>query len=346
MWNNLQLNNSNISSARSVVAPVIGEWKISEDEDGNSVGEVSIRTNDLMAHSIFHPLRRIMLAYSSSYGIVATRISINNGNRFALHEYDVLEGVLEDVSYIILNIKKVLIKTINSNENEKQDFFFMTLESSNNEVKAGEFVSSQSNAEVVNKDFVICHLDFESSIKIEILVVKGYGYVSEEDNRYKYSSSLNEGFLFVGTIFSSVLSVSGKIKENSGGENKYDILDLQIVTDGREHPKEMFEAAVVFYLKQLEGLVYKEEDINNGTGNSNNSFINSSIDILNLETRSVNALKKSGIMTVGMLVGHTPAQLLVGNSAFGKKSLQDVRDKLLKYDLCLKDDEEYLTQKV
>ncbi|OED45366.1 hypothetical protein AB836_02040 [Rickettsiales bacterium (ex Bugula neritina AB1)] len=334
MYNDLK--NNNISSSRSIISPSLGEWEIVENDEGNLVGNVSISMNELMAHSVLHPLRRIALAYKSSYGVVSARISINN-SRFALHEYDVLEGVVEDVSYIILNIKKLLIKNSENQEVEDPDFFFMTLDSSDREVKAGDFTSSQSNIEIVNKDLVICHLDFEASIKIEVLVVRGYGYVSEEENRYKYQNSLNEGFLFIGTIFSSVLSVSGRVEENTGAANKHDILHLNIVTDGRESPKNVFEESIKFYIKQLEGFVYEEEELNK-TQDDSNVFMDNSIDILNLETRSINALKKTGILTIGALTQQTPAELLAGNTAFGKKSLQDVRVKLLKYDLYLKGD--------
>lgn len=316
-----------------IFKPIVGEWIIETDCENNIIGHVDIKLTPLMGLSLLHPLRRIMLGFSSSYGVVA--IKVTNNNESPLHIFASITGVLEDMPYIHANIKKIKLKITKINE-EIQDlnYLFLTLSSDKpGTVYAKDILIDPINGyeiEIINPNQEICNLDIGSDFKIEMLFRKGMGYASEEMNQKYLSkyllSSLREGWFYVGTQFSSgVISFIGNVVEMTGGTVAYDLLKITIKTDGRIDPETAFYNSFEILHEQIPFYFEKK---NNCVNNSNNDELsnekyNVSLKTLGLQPGTVNQLERNGIYTLKDLLQHNPISLKLLRG-FGNTRLADV----------------------
>jgi DNA-directed RNA polymerase subunit alpha len=342
------LNPEDNMSGSDLFKPIIGEWSINTNAFNQLEGDVCIKCFPLMGYTLLHPLRRVVLGFSSAYGLAAVKIT--NNNESPLHIFGSITGIVEDVPYIHANIKAIKIKVIKSEiEQEVSDlsYFFLTLNTNKagpvyaRDIKIDLDENSETKIEIVNPDHVICNLDVGSNLKIEMLFRRGFGYASEEENQKQLSkllpSALREGWFYVGTQFSKgVVSFVGKVTEMTGGSIAYDLLEIKIITDGRIQPQEALHEA----FKILHGQIpfsFSDNDNNNKEGDNRDSEgQDTPLKNIHLQPGTLNQLERNGVFTLKDLLKHT-GQSLKSLRGFGSTRLQDVIETLGKLNLYLQD---------
>lgn len=343
------IDSSLLMSATEIFAPIIGEWQTKIDEVNNIIGDIDIKCFPLMGNTLFTPLRRIILGFSSAYGVAA--IKITNNNESPLHIFAPIMGIAEDLPYIHANIKNIKIKVSFENDDNEHilKYFFLTLTTNKpgpvyaRDIKIDTEENSDMKIEIINPDHIICNLDVGSNLKIEILFRQGFSYASEDDNQKYLSkflpSSLREGWFYVGTQFSNgVLSCVGEVTEVTGGSIPYDLLQLKIVTDGRVLPHDALENAFRILHEQIPSECCTEST--NGSKNSANANEETSQDTLlsniGLQPGTLNQLERNGITTLHDLLKQNPQSLKILRG-FGNTRLNDVVKILNSLGLSLKD---------
>ncbi|OJU34019.1 MAG: DNA-directed RNA polymerase subunit alpha [Bacteroidales bacterium 45-6] len=276
--------------------------------------------------TIGNALRRILL--SSLEGFAITSIKIDGVE----HEFATIPGVVEDVTNIILNLKKVRFKQIVEEiENEK-----VTIAISGREIfHAGDIGGSLSGFEVLNPELVICHLDTSAAFQIELTINKGRGYLPAEENT---TSTDDVNVIAIDSIYTPIRNVKYSI-ENYRVEQKtdYEKLVLEITTDGSIHPKEALKEAAKILIHHF--MLFSDEKIlieqTETEGNEEfdeevlhmRQLLKTKLVDMNLSVRALNCLKAADVETLGELVQYNKNDLLKFRN-FGKKSLTEL-DELL-----------------
>ncbi len=273
-------------------------------------------------YTLGNAFRRVLLSSIPGYAITEVRIE------GAPHEFTSLPGVMEDVTDIILNLKGVRFKLSGDGP-----FYFKLEKKGPAEVRAGDIQVPSEIGQIVNPEHYIATLSQDGVLKMEITVEKGRGYVPAE-----YSKNNEIGTILVDGIFSPITRVNFTVGQARVGKSSdYDSLVLEIWTDGTIDPKEAFMQAVKILIDQL--VVFVGEDIFTTEKPKKEpisicNYLNMTVEELELSGRALNCLKSAGINYVGELVQKTEAELLKIRS-FGKKSLDEIVEKLSQYNLSL-----------
>ena len=276
--------------------------------------------------TVGNALRRILLSSLEGFAITSIRI---DGVK---HEFSTIPGVIEDVTNVILNLKKVRFKqVVEEIENEK-----VTITVSGTEVfKAGDIGKSLTGFEVLNPDLVICHLDSSASFQIDITINKGRGYVPADENR---NPADDVNVSPIDSIYTPIRNVKYAV-ENFRVEQKtdYEKLILEITTDGSIHPKEALKEAAKILIYHF--MLFSDEKItletNDADGNEEfdeevlhmRQLLKTKLVDMDLSVRALNCLKSADVETLGELVVFNKTDLLKFRN-FGKKSLTEL-DELL-----------------
>ncbi|PMP66680.1 MAG: DNA-directed RNA polymerase subunit alpha [Thermodesulfobacterium geofontis] len=266
-------------------------------------------------------LRRILLSSIPGYAITEVKIE------GAPHEFTSLPGVIEDVPEIILNLKGVRFKL-----NGEGPFYFKLEKTGEGEVKAGD-IKINKEGEIVNPDHHIATLTKDGKLFMELKVEKGRGYAPAE-----YTKNNEIGVILVDAIFSPITKVNLTVGQARVGKSSdYDSLIMEIYTDGTIDPKEALIYAAKILMEQLM-IFLKGEKISLEPPVSEipsiNNLLSMTIEELDLSGRAYNCLKNAGINYVGQLIQKTETELLKLRS-FGKKSLDEIVEKLSKFNLRL-----------
>ena len=278
------------------------------------------------AVTIGNALRRILLNSLEGFAITSIRIS------GVEHEFSTIPGVIEDVTNIILNLKKVRFKQIVEEiETEK-----VTISVSGTDVfKAGDIGKHLTGLEVLNPDLVICHMDESANFQIEININKGRGYVPAEENR---NAGDPVDVIAIDSIFTPIRNVK-YIQDNFRVEQKtdYEKLILEITTDGSIHPKDALKEAAKILIHHF--MLFSDEKITLETtdvdGNEEfdeevlhmRQLLKTKLVDMDLSVRALNCLKSADVETLGELVVFNKTDLLKFRN-FGRKSLTEL-DELL-----------------
>ena len=276
--------------------------------------------------TVGNALRRILLSSLEGFAITSIRI---DGVK---HEFSTIPGVIEDVTNVILNLKKVRFKqVVEEIENEK-----VTITVSGTEVfKAGDIGKSLTGFVVLNPDLVICHLDSSASFQIDITINKGRGYVPADENR---NPADDVNVIPIDSIYTPIRNVKYAV-ENFRVEQKtdYEKLILEITTDGSIHPKEALKEAAKILIYHF--MLFSDEKItletNDADGNEEfdeevlhmRQLLKTKLVDMDLSVRALNCLKSADVETLGELVVFNKTDLLKFRN-FGKKSLTEL-DELL-----------------
>ena len=276
--------------------------------------------------TVGNALRRILLSSLEGFAITSIRI---DGVK---HEFSTIPDVIEDVTNVILNLKKVRFKqVVEEIENEK-----VTITVSGTEVfKAGDIGKSLTGFEVLNPDLVICHLDSSASFQIDITINKGRGYVPADENR---NPADDVNVIPIDSIYTPIRNVKYAV-ENFRVEQKtdYEKLILEITTDGSIHPKEALKEAAKILIYHF--MLFSDEKItletNDADGNEEfdeevlhmRQLLKTKLVDMDLSVRALNCLKSADVETLGELVVFNKTDLLKFRN-FGKKSLTEL-DELL-----------------
>ncbi|MDR2520500.1 MAG: DNA-directed RNA polymerase subunit alpha [Bacteroidales bacterium OttesenSCG-928-I14] len=282
--------------------------------------------------TIGNSLRRVLLSSLEGYAIVAIKIE------GVINEFSVIPGVIEDVTNIILKLKQVRFKQINEKiEYEKAIVSISGIE----EFRASNICSNMNGFEVVNPDFVIAHLDKNANLNIELIIKKGRGYVTADENHLD-SDDLNQ--ISIDSIFTPIVNVKYEV-ESFRVEQKtdYEKLVIEIMTDGSVHPRDALKSAANILIHHLRLFsddkiflekVYDEEIVESFDEDilRIRQLLKSKLSDMELSVRALNCLKTEGIETLEDLVQRSKSELMKFRN-FGKKSLLELNELLTKLNL-------------
>lgn len=265
-------------------------------------------------------LRRVLL--SSLPGAAATSVKIDG----VLHEFSTVPGVKEDVTEIILNVKRIIAKI------ESDEPVVVTVDASGEcEVTAGDIKCPES-VEIINKDLHIATLSEGAHLVMEISMQKGRGYVTSEKNKENMQNVI--GVIPVDSIYSPIDKVNYNVTNTRVGQvTDYDKLSIEIFADGTIAPEEALSLSAKIlndhmnlFIDLAEGV--KSQDIMvEKEDNKKNKVLELTIEELDLSVRSFNCLKRAGINTVEDLASKSEGEMMRVRN-LGKKSLEEVVNKL------------------
>ncbi len=263
-------------------------------------------------------LRRVLL--SSLQGGAVTSIQIDG----VLHEFSSIQGVREDVTDIILNIKQLAIKV--SGEGPKR----VTLRATGpGEVTAGQ-IQTVAGVDILNPEHVICTLDEGGSLRMELTVDIGKGYVAADRNR---PDDAPIGLIAVDSVYSPVRRVAYRVESTRSGQVlDYDKLILDVETNGAVSPEDSVALAARILQDQLQAFVTFEEPKAKRTEEDKpdlpfNPALLKKVEELELSVRSANCLKNDNIVYIGDLIQKTESEML-RTPNFGRKSLNEIKEVL------------------
>lgn len=276
--------------------------------------------------TVGNALRRILL--SSLDGFAITTVKLEGVD----HEFSTLTGVTEDVTEIVLNLKQVRFKQITEGiDNEK----IVVTVSGQEQLKAGDFNNYLSSFEILNPDHVICNMESDIKLQMEVNISKGRGYIPAEENEPVDSEF---GLIAIDSIYTPIRNVKYAV-ENYRVEQKtdYEKLIIEISTDGSIHPKDALKEAAKILIYHF--MLFSDDKI---TIDSDEKLANEEFDEevlhmrqllktklvdLDLSVRALNCLKAAEVDSLGDLVKFNKNDLLKFRN-FGKKSLTEL-DELL-----------------
>ena len=280
-------------------------------------------------HTLGNSLRRTLL--SSIPGAAITQVNFDD----AIHEFDVIEGVYEDVTDILLNLKDVVVRL------DSDEPAVLRLDAQGpGEVTAGQF-SQTADVEVLSGDLVIATLSQNGRIGMEVTIEKGRGYISAEGNK----DSTTVGQIPVDSIFSPVRRVSFEVEPTRVEQSTdFDRLTLEIETDGSMSPREALASAggtlrnLIQLVEEMSEEPQSLELTEVVTGTAGSPDLELGIEDLELSERPSNCLKRAQIHTIGELILKSESDLL-SITNFGQKSLDEIIEKLDErgHQLALKD---------
>jgi DNA-directed RNA polymerase subunit alpha len=280
-------------------------------------------------HTIGNSLRRVLL--SSLEGAAITSIKIDG----AMHEFATVEGVVEDVTDIVLNLKKVLFK---AHTRDTQTLLLSA--NKEGEVTAADIQVNQ-NVELVNPTQHICTLDKKKKFEMELEVKIGRGFCPGDENK-KPNQAI--GVIAIDSIFSPVNRVRYSVESARVGQRTdYDRLVVEIWTDGRITPDDALTQASAILAHHLDVFVGYDKsavefeevvDKQDEEKSKLKKLLNMSVNEIELSVRAANCLNNANITSVGQLAMKSESEMLKYRN-FGKKSLNEIKDKLTALGLSL-----------
>ena len=273
-------------------------------------------------HTIGNSLRRVLL--SSLEGAAITSLKIDG----AMHEFTTIDGVVEDVTDIVLNLKKVLLKC-----HVREPQTLMLTANKEGVVTAGDIQLNQ-NTEIVNPKQHICTLDRKKKVEMELEVKVGRGFCPGDENK-KVDQAI--GVIAIDSLFSPVTRVRYAIESARVGQRTdYDRLVTEIWTDGRITPDDALTQASAILQHHLDVFVgydknaieFEEAETKQDDEKSKTKkLLGMSVNEIELSVRAANCLNNANITTVGQLAMKTEQEMLKYRN-FGKKSLNEIKEKL------------------
>jgi DNA-directed RNA polymerase subunit alpha len=288
-------------------------------------------------HTIGNSLRRVLL--SSIEGSAISSIKIE--------EFQSVDGVVEDVTDIVLNLKKVLILS------EKRETLKLHLKVNREGPVTAADIQADANIKIVNPEQVICTLDTKRTFEAEIEIKTGRGYCPGENNKKEEQAI---GVIPIDSLFSPVRLVRYSVENTRVGQiTDYDKLVLEIWTDGRITPDDALKQSASILKHHLDVFDrvsqenYEFESVAAEVSEEQNKLrklLNMSVNEIELSVRAANCLNNANITTVGELAMKTEQEMLKYRN-FGKKSLNEIKEKLeaLGLSLGMKFDERLLDTK-
>lgn len=333
-WRNLELP-SRVAVDRSTLSATYGHFVVEPFERG-------------FGHTIGNGLRRVLL--SSLEGTAVQWFTMTG----ATHEFQAVEGVVEDVADIVIQVKQLLVRIPGEGP------VLLHIKKSDKGPVTGADIVCQGDSEIVNKDLHICTLSRNMKFEMNLIANRGRGYVTAEENeagggRHSDSGARRGqrdveqeiGKIWVDSIFSPVLRVKYSTQDTRVGKlTDYDRLNLEIWTDGTIRPEDALAEASKIYRKFLNPLcsfsvpgaevpVSDSEDASSVFPDEEGGDLYSRpIQDLELSVRSNNCLEAEKIFTLGDLVRHSEADLMEIRN-FGRTSLDEIKAKLAEFGLGL-----------
>ena len=308
-------------------------YKITDSIESNFYGKFELEPLERgFGTTIGNALRRVML--SPLPGSAISSIKIDG----VLHEFQTIDGVYEDVTTIILNLKGLVFKnhtnepkTVRINVNEE------------GEVTAAD-IEHDADIEVINTDKVIAHVSKGGSLNMEMTVTNGRGYVRSEDNKRIHDIN-KPGVIAIDSLYSPIERVSYEVESARVGQDEsYDKLVLNVWTNGSMKPEEAIALASRILIEHfniltdLSAIADVSGMMIEKTEDPKVKALETSIEDLDFSVRAYNCLKRAGIHTLQDLVNMSENDMMKIRN-LGKKSLKEVLDKIRDMGLVLRDDD-------
>ena len=280
-------------------------------------------------------LRRVML--SSLPGDAITSVKIDG----VAHEFQKIDGVIEDVTAIVLNLKGVVIKN-----HSKDDDKILRLEKDTPGVVTAGDIEADADIEILNPDHVIATLVEGGKLNMEMTIGSGRGYIVAEDNKkiLAQNNKTKVGAIAIDSLYSPIERINYEVENARVGQNNnYDKLILEVWTNGSITPEEALALAARILIEHFEVLT-ELNSIADETGlmiskseDPAVKILETSIDDLDFSVRAYNCLKRANILTLKDLVDKTENEMMKIRN-LGKKSLKEVMDKVKDMGLTFKDE--------
>ena len=302
------------------------DFEVAEYVDSENYGKFVLSPLERgFGTTIGNALRRVLL--SSLPGAAVFSIKVDG----VYHEFTTISGVREDVSMIILNLKKLVMKI------EDDEVYDLQISAKGPcTITAGDIICP-AQVEIMNKDLEIAHLEKDVSLEMELKAKNGRGYISADINkRMNQGNSQGIGTVYTDSIFTPITKVAYNVEPTRVGENvKYDSCVMEIWTDGSINPQKALALAAKILIDHLDIVANINDEVMNmenvmkqGNTESTNKGTQMMIEDLDLSVRSYNCLKRAGIATVEELTQKTEEEMMRVRN-LGKKSLKEVKDKLI-----------------
>lgn len=307
------------------------EYKIAEYVESNHYGKFELEPLERgFAITIGNALRRVML--SSLPGSAITSVKIDG----VLHEFQKIEGIVEDVTTIVLNLKGVVLK------NHSQEVKTIRLSSDKEGVVTAGDIEKDADIEVINPDHVICTLVKGGKIDMEMTVANGKGYVEAKENKKLFCEGKPE-VIAIDSSYSPIELVKVEDEKTRVGQNEnFDKLTMHVYTNGSITPEEAMALSAKILIEHfniiadlnaisnVSGLM-QEKQVDNIT-----KTLETPIEEIEFSVRAYNCLKRAGIHTVQDLINKREVEVTKIRN-LGKKSLKEVIDKVHEMDLKFRD---------
>ena len=308
-------------------------YKITEYVENKNYGKFELEPLERgFGTTLGNALRRIMLSSMPGSAIVAVKID------GVMHEFQTIDGVVEDVTTIVLNLKNVVVK------NNTQEVKIIKLFADKEGVVTAADIETDADVEVISKDQVIATLAKGGKLDMEIMVANGRGYVPSNENK-SFVDNEKKGFIPIDAIYSPIERVSYETESARVGQDaNYDKLIMEVFTNGSLRPEEAMALAAKIMIEHL-NIVTNLSEIADVTGIMNakqedNKLkkLETSIDDLDFSVRAYNCLKRAGVNTLGDLTSKSELEMMKIRN-LGKKSLKEVIDKIKEMGLKFREDD-------
>ena len=308
-------------------------YKITDSIENNFYGRFELEPLERgFGTTIGNALRRVML--SSLPGSAISSIKIEG----VQHEFQTIDGIYEDVTTIILNLKGLVFK---NNSNEEKKVYIKT--NKEGEVTAAD-IEHDADIEIINQDKVICTISKGGSLDMEMTITNGRGYVKSEENK-KIHEINKIGEIAIDSLYSPIERVSYEVgNARVGQDESYDKLIMDVWTNGSIKPAEAIALASRILIEHLQILTDLSSiaDVSGmmieKTEDPKVKALETSIEDLDFSVRAYNCLKRAGIHTLQDLVNKSESDMMKIRN-LGKKSLKEVLDKIRDMGLVLRDDD-------
>lgn len=307
-------------------------YKITEYVENNNFGKFELEPLERgFGTTIGNALRRVMLSSMPGSAIVAVKID------GVMHEFQAMDGVVEDVTTIVLNLKNVVVKN-HSNENK-----VLHLSVNEERVVTAADIEADADIEIINPDQVIATLSKGGKLDMELIVANGRGYVPSNENK-KYVEG-NIGYIPIDALYSPIERISYDVDNARVGQDaSYDKLIMNVTTNGSVRPEEAMALGAKILIEHL-NIITDLSEIADVTGimnakqeDSKLKKLETSIDDLDFSVRAYNCLKRAGVNTLGDLTEKSELEMMKIRN-LGKKSLKEVMDKIKDMGLRFRDED-------
>jgi len=308
-------------------------YKITEYVENNNYGKFELEPLERgFGTTLGNALRRVML--SSLPGSAITSVKIDG----VMHEFQTMEGIVEDVTSIILNLKNIVIKN-NSLETQVAH-----LSVSEERVVTAADIVVGSDVEIINPEQEIATIAKGGKLDMEFIIANGRGYVPSTENK-KFIEDAKVGFIPIDALYSPIERISFEVDNARVGQDaNYDKLIMNVHTNGSIRPEEAMALGAKILIEHL-NIVTNLSEIADTTGimnakqeDSKQKKLETSIDDLDFSVRAYNCLKRAGINTLGDLTEKTELEMMKIRN-LGKKSLKEVIDKIKDMGLKFRDED-------
>lgn len=307
------------------------EYKITEYQENNHFAKFELEPLERgFGTTIGNALRRVLL--SSLPGSAVTSIKIDG----VMHEFQKMEGVVEDVTTIVLNIKKLVVK------NHSKEVKTIRLTKSTEGVVTAADIERDADIEIMNPDLVICTLVSGGKINMEMTVDNGRGYTPSAENKKRLENA-SVGVIAIDSNYSPIEVVKYDVLDTRVGQDEsYDKLVMEVTTNGSMTPEEALALgakiliehfSIVADLNEISNIagIMQEKKVDNMT-----KTLETPIEEVEFSVRAYNCLKRAGVHTIQDLVNKKETEVTKIRN-LGKKSLKEVLDKVDELGLSFKE---------